>query len=174
MRFFSRLSSADPYERAKILIPAVFILFVVVVGGFIADSVSEDNAREQLLAAVNRSITVRFEGRTLDRSTSILAVLRSLHHVAPHHTGPTNPLCLELVAADTTFAITIARDSDTPGEYWVYRPGHNWHNDPLGQEAGRINNPTLDTLLPWPGPVTHYFPFCQPPNKRLKLTGADK
>jgi hypothetical protein len=122
----------------------------VVVVWFVADSVSENNAREQLLAAVNRSIRVRFEGRTLDRSTAILAVLKSLHHVAAHHTGPTNPLRLELLARDTIIAITLARDSDTPGEYWVYTPGQNWHNDPLGQEAGRINNPSLDTLLPWP------------------------
>jgi hypothetical protein len=147
MRFFS---STDPYERAKILLPGIFIIFALVVGEFTADSVSEDRAREQLLDAVSRATAVRFEGRTLDQSSAILAVLKSLHHVAAHHTGPTNPLRLELVAGSTASAITIARDADTPGEYWVYRPGSNWHNDPLGAEAGRITNVSLDTLLPWP------------------------
>ncbi len=150
MGFFSRFSSADPYERAKILLPGVFVMFVLVVGWFIVDSVSEDRAREQLLDAVSRATTVRFEGHTLAQSGAILAVLKSLHHVAAHHTGPAKPLRLELVAGSTASAITIARDADTPGEYWVYRPGSNWHNNPLGAEAGRITNASLDTLLPWP------------------------
>jgi hypothetical protein len=147
LRFFS---STDPYERAKIILPVVFIVFVLVVGGFIADSVSEDRAREQLLGALDRASAVRFNGQVLDHSDVILRVLKSLHHVPAHHSGPDDPLRLELVSGNATTAITIARDSRTPGEYWIYRPGSNWHGNPLGEEAGRVANGALDTLLPWP------------------------
>jgi hypothetical protein len=43
--------------------------------------------------------------------------------------------------------ITIARDSDRPNEFWVYLPGSNWHNDPLGRDAGRVVSEPLSTVL---------------------------
>jgi len=146
MRFFSARSE----QRAWILLVAVFIMFPLIVGVFIAERVSEDRARGQLLGALDRASAVGFHSQILDHSAAILTVLRSLHHLPAHHTSPVDPLRLELVSGGTTTAITIARDSETPGEYWVYLPGSNWHHDPLGQEAGRISNAALDTLLPWP------------------------
>ncbi len=146
MRFFS----ARPWHRAWILLAAVFIIFPVIVGVMVAERVSEDRAREQLLGALDRASAVRLDNQILDHSAAILTALKSLNHLPGHHSGPVDPLRLELVSGGTTTAITIARDSDTPGEYWVYRPGSNWHHDPLGQEAGRISSAALDTLLPWP------------------------
>ena len=146
MRFFS----ARPDQRAWILLVAVFVMFPLVVGVFIADSVSEDRAREQLLGALDRASAVRFNSQILDHSDAILTVLRSLHHLPAHHSSPIDPLRLELLSGRATTAITIARDSRTPGEYWVYRPGANWHHNQLGEEAGRVTNVALDTLLPWP------------------------
>jgi len=118
MRFFSARSE----QRAWILLVPVFIMFPLIVGVFMAERVSEDRARGQLLGVLDRASAVGFHSQILDHSAAILTVLRSLHHLPAHHTSAVDPLRLELVSGGTTTAITVARDSETPGEYWVYRP----------------------------------------------------
>jgi hypothetical protein len=149
LNFFSRLYSADPDDRGTLL-PLTLAMFALVVVGIIAERVSEDRVREQLFDAISRATTVRFEGRTLANSDSVLAVLRTIHYVWAHHTSPADPINLELVTGSKAYSITIARDSRTLGEYWVFRSGPNRYDNPLGEEAGRITNASLETLLPWP------------------------
>ena len=86
-------------------------------------------------------------GQPLRESTVALTALRSIRHVPAHHSGPTSPIYVELRDHQTSTAVTIARDSDRPNEFWVYLPGANWHNNALGRDAGRVVSESLGTLL---------------------------
>jgi len=125
----------------------LFGMFALLVTVFLAEKVSEEHARDALLAAVGRASRVRVNGQLVATPSPFLRALQSVHHVPGHHSGPTTPVTIELEGGGPTIAVIIARDSERPTEFWVYRPGPNWHNDPLGQEAGRITVASMDSLL---------------------------
>jgi hypothetical protein len=114
---------------------------------FLAERVSEDRARGFVLGAVAKSSRVLLNGRPVDDPTVLLEALRQIKHVTAHHSSPTVPVQLELQAGSEATGVIIARDSKRPNEFWVYRPGSNWHGDPLGQNAGRIASTDLDNFL---------------------------
>jgi hypothetical protein len=122
-------------------------LFALVGTWFLAEEVTENRARRELLHAVSQASTVVINGRPLVDPTVTLSALRGTAHIPAHHSSPTAPIHLELRAGNTSTAITIARDSERPDEFWVYLPGSNWHNDPLGRDAGRIVSKPLGSFL---------------------------
>ena len=167
MRFFSARSE----QRAWILLVAVFIMFPLIVGVFIAERVSGDRAREELLGALDRASAVRFHSQILEHSAAILTVLKSLHHLPAHHTSPVDPLPRTRVG----------------------RHYHSNHYRPRLRDAGRVlglptrvqlasrpartgSRAPLQRCSRHPPPVAavleRAFATNQPPNMRLKLAGA--
>jgi hypothetical protein len=138
---------SDKDRLVKIITAVVIVLGLLVGGGFLADYLSEMQARKHLLAAVDRSSGVILNGEPVTDTSVVLGALRTLAHAPSHHSSPTEPILLELLTSSDTVSIVIARDSERPEEFWVYRSGANWHNDPLGQDAGRVVSSDFDKFL---------------------------
>ena len=137
-----------PEERkAVFLVRWVLVIFTLVGVWFLAEGMSENRARAELHTALATSSGVVVNGQALPDPAPVLAALRGLTHVPAHHSSPTRPLHLKLTGGAHAVDVVIARDSKTAGEFWVYRPGRNWHNEPLGQDAGRVISGPLDTYL---------------------------
>ena len=141
----ARDSSED--RKAIFIVGVIFVIFPLVGILFLADDISENRARGELRAALVASSGVVVNGHAVQDPAVVLAALRGVTHVPAHHSSPTNPVHIDLTGGPRTLAVTIARDSDHPGEFWVYRPGRNWHNNSLGQDAGRVVSGELDDYL---------------------------
>jgi hypothetical protein len=125
----------------------VMAMFLFVGACFLADFRSENLARNTLVDATAGRPRVLLNGIPVDDPSVLLIAVGQLHHVGPHHSSPGEPIRLDFVIGHDTTSINLARDSERPDEFWVYRPGPNWHHDPLGQEAGRIESPGLNGYL---------------------------
>jgi hypothetical protein len=141
----ARVSEYD--RRVVLLVLAALGMFILVGGVFLAEHLSENRARRYLLTAVTESSGVIVNGRRLSDPSVVLNALRGIRRVPAHHSSPSAPIHLLLEGGPEPVGIIIARDSNRPHEFWVYRPGSNWHNDPLGQDAGRILSGELDGFL---------------------------
>ena len=125
-----------------------FLAIGALVGSwFLLDYVTELRARRYLLAAVANSSGVRLNGEPVADPSVVLTALGGLAHVPAHHSGPTAAIRVTLMRGADSVPVVIARDSKRPEEFWVYRPGSNWNNDPLGQAAGRVISTSLANLL---------------------------
>jgi hypothetical protein len=141
----ARLSARD---RKVMALAVAFLAMGTIVGsGFLAENISETRARQYLLRAVGQSSGVVLNGERLSDPSVVLAALRRITHLPAHHSSPTDPIRITLQNGPDRVGLIIARDSDRPQEFWVYRPGSNWHNDPLGQDAGRLVSRDLDEYL---------------------------
>ena len=139
------LSAKD--RKAMLLVLFVVTIGAVVGGMFLLDYVSELRARKQLLAVIAESASVTMNGEKLADPAVVLSALRGLTHVPAHHSAPGRPIHIEVQGRPDTISIILARDSERPQEFWVYRAGANWNRDPLGQDAGRIVSAKLDQLM---------------------------
>jgi hypothetical protein len=125
-----RLSGRD---RKTVLLAVSILAMGTIVGSiFLAERVVETRARRDLLHTIAQSSGVALNGEWLSDPSVVLIALRGLTRVPAHHSSPTAPIEIRLQSGPDTIALIIARDSDRPQEFWVYRPGSNWHNDPLG------------------------------------------
>jgi hypothetical protein len=133
-------STTDSEKKPKWLI-AVFILFFIMVGGtFWYDWKVEKQARDKvldLLSALSPAVRVTIDGHE-HPPAPVLEALARLRHVQAHHSQPLKPVRVEIRDGGTTIELAVAQDSTRPDEYWVFRPGPNHHNDPLGENLGRI------------------------------------
>lgn len=99
------------------------------------------------MADAAEAVGVNVNGKHVPDPSVLLIALREVGHIPAHHSSPTMPIRVDLLIGADTTPLVLARDSQQPDEFWVYRPGPNWHNDPLGQEAGRIRSHTLSTFF---------------------------
>ena len=127
-----------PPKWAPALVIFVILLFLLVAGLFTLENFMERRARDAVLTALNdlsSNATVTVNGQTRQKEP-VLEALRAVHHVESHHSSPLKPLRLDVRDGDKTINLIVAQDSERPDEYWVYRPGRNYHNDPLGEFIG--------------------------------------
>src|SRR5690348_7985796 len=122
-----RFSEKD--RRAMLLAVFALGMFALVGTVFLADYLTEDHERKELLSAVSQSSGVAIDGRRLSDPSTVLAALRDMKAFPAHHSSPGTPIHLSLTGGPHQVEISIARDSEHPNEFWVYRPGRNWHND---------------------------------------------
>lgn len=119
----------------------LIIFFVLGVFGIIAfDQLNERRARDSVLSAlsdVSANATVKIDGTTR-QSAQLLEALRTLHHVESHHSSPLQPRRIEIRDGSKSIDLVVAQDSERSNEYWVYRPGWNYHNDANGEFLGVI------------------------------------
>ncbi len=117
----------------------VVLLVAIGLGSLIFEDFIESRARDAFLSAVNDlspNATVTINGNTRQKEP-ILEALRKVQHIESHHSYPLAPIRVDLRDGARTITVAVAQDSERPDEYWVYRPGRNYHNDPLGEFIGR-------------------------------------
>lgn len=128
-------------ERPKLVVAGVIFFFLVFLagwGGLFLERYVEGRARDAVLSALsellpNATVTINGEAR---EPAPVLQALRRIHHVDSHHSSPLRPIEIEIRDGAKTIKLIVAQDSERPDEYWVYRPGRNYHNDPLGEFLG--------------------------------------
>jgi hypothetical protein len=128
-------------ERPKwVAAGAILILLIVQAGwgSLIFEEYTERRARDTVLSALsdlspNATVTINGEAR---QQVPVLQELRRIHHVESHHSYPLKPIEIEIRDGAKTIKLIVAQDSERPDEYWVYQPGRNYHNDPLGEFLG--------------------------------------
>ena len=141
-------ATSSPEDRKVAFLAVACVAMGVFVGTwFLADDLSEQRAQREVLRAVSHATIVVVNGQPIRESAVALAALRTIRHVSAHHSSPTSPIHVQLRDGRSSTALTIARDSDQPNEFWVYLPGSNWHNNALGRDAGRVVSEPLGTLL---------------------------
>jgi hypothetical protein len=84
---------------------------------------------------------VAVNGKAAQNPDQILAILKTLHWIFPHHSSPTRRVTLEISDPSHRLVLWACRDSSDPREYWVFYPKYliTAHN-----EVGRIVTPIFD------------------------------
>jgi hypothetical protein len=124
----------------------VFVLLLATM--LFLDDKTEYTARRAIQESAAHATAVVIDGARVSNDTALLALFQELRHVGAHHSSPQQPVMHVLImTARDTMSVILARDSERPHEFWVFRAGPNWNNDPLGQDAGRIESARLDSLL---------------------------
>ena len=128
-------------ERPKWVVAGVILIILLVLAGWgslFFEEYTERRARDTVLSALSElspSATLTVNGENRQRMP-ILEALRGVHHVGSHHSYPLKPIDIEIRDGAKTIRLIVAQDSERPAEYWVYQPGRNYHNDPLGEFLG--------------------------------------
>ena len=100
----------------------------------------ERRARDTFLSGLSEltpAATVTVNGAPRQQAP-VLEALRAVHHVESHHSSPLTAIQVEVRDGAKTIKFVVAQDSERPDEYWVYRPGRNYHNDPLASSSGAL------------------------------------
>jgi hypothetical protein len=137
MKWF--LNRQVPSKWAVPFVIAVILLIGAAWVILILEDFVEKRARDDVVSALNNlspNATVTINGQTRQKEP-VLEALRRTQHIASHHSYPLTPIHVDVRDADKTINLVVAQDSERPDEYWVYRPGRNYHNDPLGEFIGR-------------------------------------
>jgi hypothetical protein len=127
-----------PAKWAPAFVVSVILLVGVGWGLLMFEDFMERSARAAVLTALNDlspNATVTVNGQTRQKEP-VLEALRGVHHVESHHSSPLKPFHVDVRDGDKTINLIVAQDSERPDEYWVYRPGRNYHNDALGEFIG--------------------------------------
>jgi hypothetical protein len=126
---------------------ALLIVVMVLAGGRIT---VENHARDALrrdLNALSPPYLVTVNARETTSPDVIVNALRSVARVAPHHSGPMQPLELEIRDATHTLHVRLAPDSSRPDEFWVFQNSASLFAGLLGLEVGRVTDSRLPGLL---------------------------
>jgi len=137
MNEFGKFLQERPKWRAAFVVLCVLV-FVVGWGGLFFENYMEKRARDTVLSGLSEltpTATVTVNGAPR-QPAPVLEALRAVHHVESHHSSPLTAIQVEVRDGAKTIKLVVARDSERPDEYWVYRPGRNYHNDPLGEFIG--------------------------------------
>ena len=132
----------DQEARSKwVAAGVIFVILLVAIGlgSLIFEDFMESRARDAFLSALNDlspNATVTINGNTR-QNEPVLEALRTVQHIESHHSYPLAPIQVDVRDGAKTIKVVVAQDSERPDEYWVYRPGRNYHNDPLGEFIGR-------------------------------------
>jgi hypothetical protein len=138
MKLFLKDREVSP-KWAVPFVVVVIVFLAAVWGILILEDFVEKRAREAVLSALNDlspTATVTINGQTRQKEP-VLEALRRVEHIDSHHSSPLTPIEVDIRDGSKTITLVVAQDSERPNEYWVYRPGRNYHNDPLGEFIGR-------------------------------------
>ena len=125
--------------RSKWVAAGVIFVIAIGLGSLIFEDFMESRARDAFLSALNNlspNATVTINGNTR-QNEPVLEALRKVQHIESHHSFPLTPIQIDVRDGAKTIKVVVAQDSERPDEYWVYRPGRNYHNDRLGEFIGR-------------------------------------
>jgi len=125
------------------LVPTLVILVTL---AFAVPQAAEQRARQRVLHdldSLSAAYRVVLNNEEVSDGTEIVAAVMRVRHINAHHSGPMVPITVQIGDGPRVVRLIIARDSKNPDEYWMFRPGDNILGDPLGQELGRVVDPSL-------------------------------
>ncbi len=61
-------------------------------------------------------------GKPAENPDEVLATLKSLHWIFPHHSSPGRTIGIEISDQSHRVSLWLSRDSGDPHEYWVFYP----------------------------------------------------
>jgi hypothetical protein len=134
--------------RSKWIVALVILVILIILVGWGSlwyEKRTENRAREVVLNALNDlspNASVTIDGEPTQQAP-VLEALKRLQHEEAHHSYPLKPIQVEIRDGSKTIKLVVAQDSERPHEYWVFRPGPNYHNDPLGEFLGGIETRTF-------------------------------
>lgn len=134
-----RAIEEHPERVAAFVIVAIFFAFGICCW-LVYEQLHERKAREAVLSALNDlspNASVTINGETWPQAP-VVEALRGLQQLEAHHSYPLEALRVEIRDGDKTVELVVAEDSQRADEYWVYRAGRDYHNDPHGTFVGRI------------------------------------
>jgi|SRR5664279_1663736 len=124
--------------RSALLFGLPMILLFCVCDG--SQRYARDRVLETLGAFDERS-QISVNATRAPNPKDVLLALKTLRPLSAHHSSPTKRINVELAEGSHHIALSLARDSSDPREYWVFYPryyitGYN--------EIGRIVTPAFD------------------------------
>ena len=122
----------------------LFLLVGTLLG---AGAVSESRARRALVVAAHDCSGVFANGRRVEDPSSPPRCFDAIGSFGSASQLSDGPSPSRPRSGPPANRVVIARDSVRANEFWVYRAGPNWHNDPFGQEAGRMTSADLGIWL---------------------------
>jgi len=141
-----RRARAEPTMRRDIQKPIrsfLFFMIPVVIGLFAGETskVIGHDLVMRALESLKSDYELRVNGTPARDPDQILATLKKLRWIFPHHSHPTRRIDVELSDQSQHLLLWVCRDSDDPREYWVFYPKYlvTSHN-----EVGRIVTPSFD------------------------------
>jgi hypothetical protein len=100
------------------------------------------NSIVEFLRASDQSFGITVNGNSWGADKDLLEAVRHIHSEPGHHSHPEHHVFVEVQGTRGKLELLFARDSDNPGEYWVF-----WAKD-VGNESrmeiGRVNTTVLD------------------------------
>jgi len=137
------LISGSPKAPRVVSIGLIVFVVSLAVGMAASSTSSEIGHREVLrkLAAVDSQSQMLINGQAVRNTNEILAVLRTIDWLQPHHSNPTKRVIVELSDHAPRLVLELARDSGDPREYWVFWPKYHVTKN---NEIGRIKTPLFD------------------------------
>jgi len=111
---------------------------------FLICFVSVSTAREQVhsrIDSLSPNYIVLVNGVVVRNSRDLLHAFDDLHWEWGHHSHPTKKISVVISDQSGRIALTLARDSEYPQEYWVFLPNY-WITS--GTEIGRIKTSAFD------------------------------
>lgn len=128
----------------KVGVASLAALAVSVLVGLGAASISQDVAESEVkmkLESFGDDSHVSIDAAAARNPKEVLAILKTLDRLPAHHSNPTKRIRIGISSQTDSLALSLARDSDNPREYWLFYPKYfsTAHN-----EIGRIQTPLLD------------------------------
>jgi hypothetical protein len=124
--------------RSALLIGLPIILLFRVCDG--SRRYAQDRVRETLDAFDERS-QISINATPAPNPKDILLALKALRPLSAHHSSPTKRINVHISEGSHRIALSLARDSSDPREYWVFYPKYYITKN---NEIGRIVTPVFD------------------------------
>jgi hypothetical protein len=133
-----------PAWRKKIGTISAGIFIGSVLIGLVVGNTSAGIGHDEVLRKLNSlkgDYFVSINGKAVPNSQEIVSVLKTLDWLPAHHSNPTKRIDINISDYAPRLALSLARDSGDPREYWIFWPKYRitTHN-----EIGRIKTPVFD------------------------------
>ena len=128
----------------KIGLGSLVALVLSVLVAFGAAEFSQDVAQAEVkmkLESFGDNSGVSIDGAPAQNANEVLSALKTLDRLPVHHSNPTKKIQIGISSRSDSLALSLARDSGNPREYWVFYPKYFVT---ARNEIGRIQTPLLD------------------------------
>jgi hypothetical protein len=95
-------------------------ILVTLVVGETSKHLGHDEVMRALSFAGDYRVTIN--GKPAEHPDEVLATLKSLHWIFPHHSSPSRTIAVEISDQSHRVILWLSRDSGDPHEYWVFYP----------------------------------------------------
>jgi len=132
------------YYFARKPIQCALVFGIPLITFFCVCDGSQRYARDRVLetlSAFSERPQVSINATPASNLKDVLLALRSLRPPSPHHSSPAKRISVEVAEGSHHIALSLARDSGNPREYWIFYPKYyiTTYN-----EIGRVVTPLFD------------------------------